>query len=612
MEAGKGSRSERQARRHRQHRGSPETATESSEDPTSGHIVASLRSGNLNEALRLLHCRHQAGKTLDLKTYSMIIKACGTSKRLREARTVFEMMKADGTRPDRVAYTSLIGMSRGQQALDLFDEMVADGFQPDAIAYTSLLNSSAGKGSWAQALSILDGMKDQRVDMNKAHITTVLKHFKEPDSCSKWALALQLFSSMPDHEIQPDPSCCNAMIHVLKAARQWEKALEIFAEMRSSRECAPNLISCSLMASCYRQTGDWPKAIELLGTARQQGIHLDTRVYQDLMYTAMKSQRWAEAIEMFESFQETGLKAKPSLHCLALEAAQRKTDWKKALSLLADLQENNWPLKDHAVEWAAAALAEGAAWEQATELFNTRQQLRTRLSQTSCESILGAHQSAGKWQESLELLEKMENEGLMTPRGHMQPPVRQRTGMQMGKSFQMTDIEPARHIWNPSGHTYQFQPMPRMAPAAAITPQAEASNWQLPQYQVVPHEVPRRPQAADANYHVYSYMREASQQVEESPQGGRGRTWHHPQHMHQAQGVPHSPQAWGNHQLPQCILVAAPQAYWANYQYVHLMPAAAQGVEYSNQARDGTHSHMPSGSTSRKNDTEANSASASK
>jgi len=487
MEAGKGSRSERQARRYRQHRSSPETATESSD---------------LNEALQLLRRRRQAGKTLDVKTYSMIIEACGTSKRLEEARNVFEMMKADGTRPDRVAYTLMIGISRGQRARDLFDEMVADGFQPDEIAY-------------------------------------------------------------------------------------------------------------SLMASCYRQTGDWPKIIELLETACQQGIQLDEQVYQDLMYAAKRSQRWAEAIQVFESFQDTGLKVKPSLHCLAIEAAQRKTDWRKALSLLADLQEHNLPLKGHAVEWAAAACAEGAAWEQATELFNMRQQLRSPLSQTSCESILGAHQSAGKWQASLELLEKMEHEGLM-PRGHMQPPVSQRRGMHMGKTFQMTDIEPARHIWDPSGHAYQYQPMPRMAPAAATTLQAEASNWQLPQFQVVPHEVPRSPQAADANYQVYSYMREASQQVEQRPQRECGRTWHHPQHMLQAQGVPHGIQAWESHQRPQCVLVSAPLVYWANYQHELLMPEAAQGVEYSNQARDGTHSHLPSGSATRNNDTEANSASASK
>jgi len=581
---GSGRRSTKENPRHKQ-RSSPETEHSEQQGALDSvsDILDYLRAGRPHEAIRCLGQKRQAGNTIHVKIYSMIIRACGQFNMLDEAKRVFAMMKAGGTRPDQIVYTLMISMSRGQQALDFFDQMMADGLEPDGQVYTAILNSLSRAKGWALALKILQGMKEQSVETNAMHFTTVLKHFRESHACGKWALALQLFSSMPEDGIQRDTACHNAMMQVLKSAHQWEKAYEIFADMRSSTTCAPNLISCSLMATCHRQSGDWAAAVELLETARQQGIQLDTRVYQDLICTTMKAQRWAAAIKVFDSFEETGATGQANLHCMALEAAQRNQEWKKALSILAGIQDKCLPLKDYAVEWAAAACSETASWEQALVLFNMRQQRKARLSQTSCESIIAAHQSAGRWQASLKILDEMKEEGLMD-----------RDCIQQPASQQVETRQKSRHS-REYLHLAQLVVPPRSVPTAAQFPQAGAYNRQVLQYaQPLFQDVGSQShQAAGTSYQDHAYQILQAGHV----------PWCPSQHMLPGVlGFAQNPHPhWGSHQHPQNMMEAVqgvaqtPQAHWESHlQNRHL----AQGVEHNVPTGRGSQPNFWSGSSS--------------
>mmetsp|Transcript_35720 Transcript_35720/g.64797 ORF Transcript_35720/g.64797 Transcript_35720/m.64797 type:complete len:470 (-) Transcript_35720:262-1671(-) len=397
-------------------------------------VGVALAENNLQKALHFLKQGRKKGYTPSLKVYSNIMCAAAKKRNFQEGQTLREMMKADEVELDRVGYTLLMQISRGQDAMVVFDEMVKHGHAPDAQAYTVLIDAFSHEGAWKRALRILEDMKSEGMDINKIHVTTALKCFRTASTSPSWKQALNLFESMKDQGIEPDVACFNSMMQVLKNAGQWDQALQMMEDMQSSSRCQPDLISFSLAAGSCKEIGDSIQAMGLLRKAHKQELRLDASVYKDLMETTIRSQKWPSAFEVFASFLETGLKVTSDLQRAVLVAAKGLSDsGQESLSLSRD----------------------------------------------ECRAILVTHQAVGNFVIPLELLHKMKGEGSLPGVGYTFQMTEEEAGLppMTAQSSWMQRAQPAPRF--PHSATY-IQPAHYMLPMPLFQQYPQA-DWRNPQ-----------------------------------------------------------------------------------------------------------------------------------
>jgi pentatricopeptide repeat protein len=103
-------------------------------------------------------------------TYNSLLSACGRAGRHADALSVFDAMRKEGVKPDKVTFACVIaahaGLGEHRKALDAFRGMSSARVEPDAAAATAALAACAAGGFADEAAAIY---RDFVAKQGKAH-----------------------------------------------------------------------------------------------------------------------------------------------------------------------------------------------------------------------------------------------------------------------------------------------------------------------------------------------------------------------------------------------------------------------------------------------------------
>jgi hypothetical protein len=260
-----------------------------------------------------------------LELFNAAIKACEIGCDEQRALGILEMVRADGRlEPDGNTYASVICILeknyKNEEANKLREEMesachinylekshqtkhvLKDNVVVDAKMLTKMREYRAS-GKWEQALTILDSIKDSRLEQalrDELYYCTIL-------ACArgrKVAKVKLLFKELRTQHTHPDITspCHNELISLCQKQRyHWEDVREIIEEEVSA------FAGHELQASAYvhwsnvaSKCGDWAKCIELIQVLKTHQQQPSVAIYQHAVTACLENEQVEEAARLFQ------------------------------------------------------------------------------------------------------------------------------------------------------------------------------------------------------------------------------------------------------------------------------------------------------------------------
>jgi pentatricopeptide repeat domain-containing protein 1 len=349
-------------------------------------ISALDKGGQWEKALALLDEMSAEGVVPNVVTYGALISSVCKAGRWRRALALFGVMKEGGVRPNLVVYSAVIDAvgkgGRWEQALRLFGEMQADGVTPNVMTYTSLIGALARVGQWQEALGQLDAMREKGVAPNVVTYSALISamgavstkatehaqgHEQEQEQDQQWLASPQLPQSLELPAEPEPPQPCEP---------QWERALELFAEMKAAG-IVPNHITYNALLSVMADAGQTETAVALFeemqalsqrgadgtgaptvagvlkdggshgnddsGGSCEHHLHLadatapDAVTYSALIRAFGKAGQWERAVEAFDGMAAGGVVADQTAYLTLIHALESCGQMERAVDMADEM-----------------------------------------------------------------------------------------------------------------------------------------------------------------------------------------------------------------------------------------------------------------------------------
>eukprot|EP00397_Hematodinium_sp_SG-2012_P017604 GEMP01018010.1.p1 GENE.GEMP01018010.1~~GEMP01018010.1.p1 ORF type:complete len:635 (+),score=133.95 GEMP01018010.1:206-2110(+) len=196
------------------------------------------------------------------------------------------------------------------------------------------------------------------------------------------------------------PRAYTSVIHAMALARQWQRAVELYASMEGNitvRTVNAVLHACAV-------TREWPMALRILEGATAQN-NVDAISYNTTLSALAKAGQWRIAVNVLHAMP-TG-SADTVSYSTVISSCTKAGTWRTALSLLHAMELGT--IVPNTITYNAAISACGKAlqWPLSLDLLA---HMRTRLCAPTLityNSILSAMEKGRQWERAYALLDKM-------------------------------------------------------------------------------------------------------------------------------------------------------------------------------------------------------------
>jgi len=220
------------------------------------------KSGDLNQAELLLESMEKSGLTPDEITYGSLIHACSLPGKLnkKRAKRYLEAMKERGLHPGVFAYSLVIDAFVKSSDLDgadkLFEEMKTNQIKPDRLIFTHLIHACA-RGLYPdpkRARRYLKHMQQYGINPNVMLLNSVINSHAQ---CGDVDGAEELVNEMEQQGLVPDKVTFGSMIHACANAKHPnpKRAIQFLRKMKQ-RNIEPNLVAYNAAVNAHARSGD--------------------------------------------------------------------------------------------------------------------------------------------------------------------------------------------------------------------------------------------------------------------------------------------------------------------------------------------------------------------
>ena len=155
-------------------------------------------------------------------------------------------------------------------------------------------------------------------------------------TCAKsgqWEKALELFDEMKQG-LEPDVITYSALI--VACATQWNKVLELFDEMKG-RDLKPNIVTYGALISACGKNDQWQKALEFFTELKDRGLEPNIIIYSSMI----SASPWEMAVEFFDELKTRGLEPDVITYNAMISAYEKAGQWEKAIEVFDEMEEPN-------------------------------------------------------------------------------------------------------------------------------------------------------------------------------------------------------------------------------------------------------------------------------
>lgn len=224
----------------------------------------------------------------------------------RALRYFEQMVKRDGVRPDRMAFTALLHVCAAEadlpRALQVWDEMNRAGIAPDTFAFNSLLHVCNRALDLDLALKLTDGMQSRQLEPNDVTYSSLI------DLCCRvndFGRAHELLNEMKERGIAPTVITYTSLISAYGQAGDVARCFDVLALMAQER-VRPNQVTLAGLVQACLNAGDFRKAVQTLGDMkRRYGLAPSAYVLYHLIHKAGPNAKTTDLLRLLERIEAT-------------------------------------------------------------------------------------------------------------------------------------------------------------------------------------------------------------------------------------------------------------------------------------------------------------------
>ncbi|CAE8631110.1 unnamed protein product, partial [Polarella glacialis] len=183
---------------------------------------------------------------------------------------------------------------------------------PDKVGFNSLASACAVGRQPEQALKVLQGMRDLKVEPDVVTFGSLVS------ACEKgqlWERSLQLLLETGFRGIAFDVVLCSAAVSACEKGLKWQRALHLAASFQD-KDVAVNEIACNAQISACARGGEWARALWLLFDMRRAGSIVS---YNSAAAACQAARHWQGALLLLHAARRDQLQPDAGTFAAATE-----------------------------------------------------------------------------------------------------------------------------------------------------------------------------------------------------------------------------------------------------------------------------------------------------
>ncbi|KAL8264245.1 hypothetical protein R6Q59_022375 [Mikania micrantha] len=281
------------------------------------------------EAFERLESILSDGKQFGTDEFNLLLRAFCTQRQMKEAKSVFNKFYSRFSPTTKTMNIFLLGFKESGDvtSVELFyHEMIRRGFKPDIVTYNIRIDSYCKRGSFLNALRLLEEMEQVNCFPTLKTITTLIHGAGITQNTN---MAHQLFDEIPKRKLLPDSGAYNALMNA------------------------------------YIRSGDVKSATRLMDEMEVNNLLHDNATFHTMFLGLMKSNGIDGVLELYHKMIDRNFVPKTPTVVMLMNFFCKKCKFDEAFGFWNYLIENGYCPHSHAMDVLVRSLCSHGRVEQA-------------------------------------------------------------------------------------------------------------------------------------------------------------------------------------------------------------------------------------------------------